>query len=46
MIKEIIDLLSRGDFLIKDEDISIAKGKYQAPTRWNEIKPHIKRNRL
>lgn len=44
MIKNIIDLLNASDWLIGDEDIDIAKGKYQAPSSWKELKTNIKRN--
>lgn len=44
MIKNIIDLLNTGDWYLSDEDIDIAKGKYQAPTSFKEFKESIKRN--
>ena len=43
MIKNIIDLLNSSDWLIGDDDIDIAKGKYQAPTTWKELKEYAKR---
>jgi len=45
MIKAIIKLLNTNDWLVGDEDINIAKGKYEAPLQMKEIKQHIKRNR-
>ena len=45
MIKNILKLLNSSDWLIGDEDIAIAKGKYEAPTKWSEFRKHIKRNR-
>lgn len=45
MIKAIIKMLNTNDWLVGDEDINIAKGKYEAPLHWKEIKQHIKRNR-
>ena len=38
-------MLNTSDWLIGDEDINIAKGKYEAPLYWKDIKQHIKRNR-
>ena len=43
MIKQIIELLAIEDWLVDDEDIKIAKGKYQSPTNWKEFKNVIKR---
>jgi hypothetical protein len=45
MIKAILKMLNTNDWLIGDEDINIAKGKYEAPLHWKEIKKYIKRNR-
>lgn len=45
MIKNILKMLNTNDWLVGDEDINIAKGKYEAPTQWKEIRQHIKRNR-
>lgn len=42
-IKKIIELLASNDWNIDDEDIKIAKGKYQSPTNWKEFKNAIKR---
>ena len=44
MIKNIIDLLNTSDWYVGDEDIDIAKGKYQAPSSWKGLKTSIKRN--
>lgn len=44
MIKNIIDLLSFDDFHNESELIDIAKGKYQIPTTWKEVRNMIKRN--
>jgi hypothetical protein len=43
MIKKIVEMLASQDWLVDDEDIKIAKGKYQSPTNWNEFKNAIKR---
>jgi len=43
MIKEIINLLAADDWLIGDEDIDFAKGKYALPTTWKEAKIRAKR---
>jgi len=45
MIKVILKMLNTNDWLVGDEDIDIAKGKYEAPTQWKDIKPYLKRNR-
>jgi len=44
MIKEILLLLKSSTFFIEDEDIDIAKGKYEAPQSWADGKNHIMRN--
>ena len=44
MIKSILKMLNTSDWLIGDEDINIAKGKYEAPTQWKDIKTYLKRN--
>jgi hypothetical protein len=35
MIKVILKMLNTNDWLVGDEDIDIAKGKYEAPTDWS-----------
>jgi len=45
MIRDILSLLNSSDFYINDEDIDIAKGKYEAPTQLKEVVKYIKRNR-
>jgi hypothetical protein len=42
-LKELIDLLNSNDFLIGDEDIDIAKGKYKRPESWKEFRNILKR---
>ena len=44
MIKNIIDLLNSSDWYVGDEDIDIAKGKYQAPQSLKQMITSIKRN--
>ena len=44
MIKDVIDLLNTNDWLIDDDDIDFAKGKYYAPSNWKELKQSVKRN--
>jgi len=44
MIKNIIDLLNTSDWYVGDEDIDIAKGKYEAPKSLKEMRINIKRN--
>lgn len=43
MIENIVILLSEDDWLIGDEDIDIAKGKYELPNNWVEYKINKKR---
>ncbi len=45
MINSILKMLKSSDFLIGDEDIDIAKGKYEDPQTLKELKNHLKRNR-
>lgn len=42
-LKNIIELLASQDWYVDDEDIKIAKGKYQSPINWKEFKNAIKR---
>lgn len=44
MIKTIIDLLEYDNFYNESELIDIAKGKYQIPYTWKEVRNMIKRN--
>jgi len=43
MIENIVKLLSLDDWLIGDEDIDIAKGKYELPSTWKEYRLNKKR---
>lgn len=43
MIKTIIDLLNYDDFYNESQLIDIAKGKYQIPQNWKEVRNMIKR---
>lgn len=43
MIQTIIDLLKQDDFYNESERIDIAKGKYQIPYTWGEVKNLYKR---
>ena len=43
MIKQIIEMLASQDWLVDDEDIKIAQGKYQSPTNWKKFNNEIKR---
>ncbi len=45
MVKNIIDLLNASDWLIGDEDIDIAKGKYKAPITYSELQQRIQRHK-
>jgi hypothetical protein len=43
-MKDIIDLLQLSDYYGCSKRIDIAKGKYQFPHGWKELKKLIKRN--
>ena len=43
MIKSIIQMLVMDDWLIGDEDINTAKGKYKLPESWKEARIRHKR---
>jgi len=45
MIKEILTILKLSPYLIRDEQIDIAKGKYEQPETWKEWREHRKRNK-
>lgn len=42
-IKEIIDLLQYSDFYSESKDLDMAKGKYQIPRSWKQVKNLFKR---
>lgn len=46
MIKQAIELLASDDWLIEDRDIQIAKGLYQLPTTFTELRMNHKRKKL
>ena len=46
MIKEIITLLNLDDWMVGDEDIDIAKGKYSMPKNWGEFRDKRKRSKV
>jgi hypothetical protein len=43
MMKNIFYLLNSNDFYKVSEDVDIAKGKYQLPVTWKDVKNFIKR---
>ena len=43
MIKNIIDLLNMDDFYSLSKEVDAAKGKYQIPHDWKEVKNLFKR---
>ena len=43
MIQAIIACLAADDWLIGDEDIDVAKGKYEMPYTFSELKTNAKR---
>ena len=46
MIKEILELLRNNDFMVEDNDIQFAKGAYEFPLLFKEIKEKNKRRKL
>lgn len=46
MIKEILELLRNNDFIVEDNDIQFAKGAYEFPLSFTEIKKKNKRRKL
>ena len=46
MIKEILELLRNNDFMVDDNDIQFAKGAYEFPLSFKEIKEKNKRRKL
>jgi hypothetical protein len=46
MIRETLELLRDKEWLIEDKDINIAKGLYEMPSNFKELKTSIKRKRL
>lgn len=46
MIRDILSLLSSNEFMIEDEDIQFAKGAYEFPLSFKEIKEKQKRRKL
>lgn len=46
MIRETLELLRDRDWLIDDMDINIAKGLYEMPSTFKELKTKIKRKKL
>ncbi len=46
MIKHTLELLASEDWLVSDKDIQIAKGLYELPTTFAELKMNNKRKKL
>ncbi len=46
MIRETLELLRNNEWLIEDKDINIAKGLYELPSSFRELKINIKRRKL
>ena len=46
MIRQTLELLRDKEWLIEDKDINIAKGLYELPSSFRELKTSIKRKRL
>jgi hypothetical protein len=45
MIRDMLDLLASDDWLMQDEDMQIAKGLYEYPLTFKELKMSIKRRK-
>ena len=46
IIKQALELLAGDEWLIKDKDIQIAKGLYELPLTFAELKMNNKRKKL
>jgi hypothetical protein len=46
IIRQALDLLASEDWLVADKDIQIAKGLYELPTTFKELKMNNKRKKL
>lgn len=46
MIRDIVHLLGSNEFMVKDEDIQFAKGAYEFPLSFKELKIKNKRRKL
>ena len=46
MIRDMLDLLASDDWLINDKDVQIAKGAYEYPLTFKELRTSIKRKKL
>jgi len=46
IIRQALDLLANEDWLVADKDIQIAKGLYELPKTFKELKMNNKRKKL
>jgi hypothetical protein len=46
IIKQALELLASDDWLVADKDIQIAKGLYELPTTFKELRMNKKRKKL
>ena len=46
IIKQALELLASDDWLVEDRDIQIAKGLYELPTTFAELRMNNKRKKL
>jgi hypothetical protein len=46
MIRDILKLLKSNDFMVKDDDIQFAKGAYEFPLSFKELRIKNKRRKL
>jgi len=46
IIKQALELLASDDWLVADKDIQVAKGLYELPTTFKELRMNNKRKKL
>jgi hypothetical protein len=46
IIKKALELLASDDWLVADKDIQVAKGLYELPTTFKELRMNNKRKKL
>jgi hypothetical protein len=46
MIRDILKLLKSNEFMVKDDDIQFAKGAYEFPVTFKELRVKQKRRKL
>ena len=46
IIKQALELLASDDWLVADKDIQVAKGLYELPTTFKELRMNNKRKKI